>query len=86
MIQHIVLVAPPQINRTSRWSSSSDPVEVLAAAADGSASKDVSLSGFHPGHQHLRLPNVTEGGEKGPPRVRPPTDTRETMSRSFALV
>ncbi|CAM9100452.1 unnamed protein product [Pylaiella littoralis] len=57
---------------TSPWSAPSDPVMVLAAAVDQTNGNGVSMSGFHPGHKHLRLPNVTDvsvsyAGEAQPP-------------------
>eukprot|EP00752_Nemacystus_decipiens_P004507 g4115.t1 len=57
---------------TSPWSSASDPVTVLTAAEGDTIGKGFSLSGFHSGHQHFRLPNVTDvtvnyAGEMEPP-------------------
>lgn len=48
-------------DRTSPWSASSDPIMVTMAT---DVVNDASLSGFHTGHRHLRLPNVTEGEDQ----------------------
>ncbi|CAM9763677.1 unnamed protein product [Ectocarpus sp. 12 AP-2014] len=57
---------------TSPWSAPSEPVVVLATEAEDVKRRDFSMSGFHAGHEHLRLPNVTDvsvtyAGETEPP-------------------
>lgn len=54
------------INRTSTWSAASEPMVALKASAGERAVP--SLSGFHTGHSHLRLPNVTDGERKKLPQ------------------
>ncbi|CAM9548555.1 unnamed protein product [Ectocarpus sp. 4 AP-2014] len=57
---------------TSPWSAPSEPVVVLATEAEDAKHRDFAMSGFHAGHEHLRLPNVTDvsvtyAGETEPP-------------------